>query len=230
MSDNAVLSIMRLIARMVTTLAFDLKVYGIHHVPANGGVMIVSNHQSNIDPPAIGCQIPRMTHYLAKSELFKTRFSNWINRQMGAFPVRMGEGDIGAIRESIRRLKEGSALVLFPEGSRTWQGDLQKLQPGVGLIAKKAGVPIVPCVIDGSYKAWPRTSKLFRRWPVRVQFGPAIDIGHLKAAAIVELLDETFHRMLSELRAEVRAENEAGVRLVLSRRFPPAGNGTHDHP
>ena len=124
MNDNPVFATMQGVARLVTTLAFDLKVYGKHYVPRKGGVLIVGNHQSYIDPPSIGAQIPRMTNYIGKSELFETKFTNWINRRMGAFPVRQGEGDIAAVREAIKRLQAGAALVLFPEGARTEDGEL----------------------------------------------------------------------------------------------------------
>jgi 1-acyl-sn-glycerol-3-phosphate acyltransferase len=206
MNDNPVFATMQGVARLVTTLAFDLKVYGKHYVPRKGGVLIVGNHQSYIDPPSIGAQIPRMTNYIGKSELFETKFTNWINRRMGAFPVRQGEGDIAAVREAIKRLQAGAALVLFPEGARTEDGELQPIAPGVGLIARKAGVPVVPCVIEGSYDAWPRGAKFFRCRPIRLQFGPPMKVDHMKAQAIVQTIDETLHRMLHDLRQRMKQE------------------------
>ena len=137
---------------------------------------------------------------------------------MGAFPVRQGDGDIGAVREAIRRLQDGAALVLFPEGSRSEDGELQPLQAGVGLIAKKAGVPVVPCIIDGSQNAWPLGAKFFRRRPMWMRFGPPLNVDRQKASAIVENIDETFHRMMCELREDVAAEREMGVRTMFSRR------------
>ena len=204
MNGNPVFATAQAIARLVTTLCFDLKVSGKHHVPRKGGVLIVANHQSYIDPPAIGAQLPRYTNYIGKSELFEKPLANWVNRNMGAFPVRQGEGDIGAVREAIKRLQEGAALVLFPEGSRSFDGDLQPIAPGVGLIARKAGVPVVPCVIEGSYDAWPRGQKIWKAHPVRMKFGPPMKIDHLKAQVIVQMIDHTFHQMLGELRAEMK--------------------------
>lgn len=206
MMGNPVFSTARAIARLVTTLCFDIKVHGARNVPREGGVLIVANHQSYIDPAAIGAHVRRMTNYVGKSELFEKPLLNWVNRSMGAFPVRQGEGDIGAVREAIKRLKEGAALVLFPEGSRTFDGELQPIAPGVGLIAKKAGVPVVPCVIEGSFDAWPRDQKIFCAHPVRMKFGPPMNLEHLKAQAIVQVIDQTFHRMLTELREDMVTE------------------------
>ena len=203
MNGNPVFATAQAIARLVTTVAFDMKVVGKQHVPLKGGALIVCNHQSYIDPPAVGAQLKRFTNYLGKAELFSTPWSNWLNRGMGAFPVRQGEGDIGAVREAIKRLKEGAALVLFPEGSRTFDGELQPIAPGVGLIAKKAGVPVVPCVIDGSFYAWPRGRVIWRRYPVRMMFGPPMKLDHLKATQIVQVIDHTLHEMLTDLRKQV---------------------------
>ena len=220
MMGNPVFSTARAIARLVTTLWFDIKVHGVRNIPMKGGVLIVANHQSYIDPAAIGAHVRRMTNYVGKSELFEKPLANWVNRSMGAFPVRQGEGDIGAVREAIKRLKEGAALVLFPEGSRTFDGELQPIAPGVGLIAKKAGVPVVPCVIEGSFDAWPRGQKIFCEHPVRMRFGPPMNLDHLKAQAIVQVIDQTFHRMLTEMRAEMKQEFGRDVARKSLRRKP----------
>ena len=223
MTGNFVFSTMQGIARLVTTCCFDLKVYGVHNVPKNGGVLIVGNHQSFIDPAAIGAQIPRMTNYLGKSELFNSPLKNWVNRRMGGFPVRQGEGDIGAVREAIRRLQEGNALVLFPEGGRTWDGELQPIKPGVGLIVRKAGVPVLPAIIEGSHDAWKRGTKFWKQHPVRLRFGQPQMLGHLKTHEIVQTVDQMFHATLQELRADIALEDRAGRRTVLSRRHSGEG-------
>jgi 1-acyl-sn-glycerol-3-phosphate acyltransferase len=196
MNGNPIFATAQSACRLVGTVMFDLKVRGKHHVPRTGGVLIVSNHQSFLDPPLIGCQLPRPTSYFAKSELFENKYFGGFLRKLFAFPVRQGEGDIGAVREAIRRLQEGHALVLFPEGSRSETGDLQPLSAGVGLIVRKAGVPVIPCVLDGSFKAWPRHQKVPRAGHV-----------HVKAHAIVDEIDKTFHKMFDELRQQIRLEN-----------------------
>jgi 1-acyl-sn-glycerol-3-phosphate acyltransferase len=201
MNGNPIYATCSSLCRLVGTVFFGLKVYDMHHVPRTGGCLIVANHQSFLDPPMIGCRLPRPTSYFAKSELFDNKFFGNFLRKLYAFPVRQGEGDIGAVREAIRRLQEGHALVLFPEGSRSPTGDLQPLSPGVGLIVKKARVPVIPAVIDGSFKAWPRGQKLPNTGNVHVQFGPPMHVADLKAHGIVHEIDKTIHEMFTALRA-----------------------------
>jgi 1-acyl-sn-glycerol-3-phosphate acyltransferase len=203
MNGNPFYATGQALSRLVTTLMFDLKVLGIHHVPRRGGVLIVANHQSYIDPLCIGCQLPRPASYFAKSELFENPRFGWLIHNLYAFPVRQGEGDITAVREAIKRLQSGSGLVIFPEGGRSDTGELMPLEPGVALIVRKAAVPVVPCVIEGSYAAWPKHRKLPRPHPVRVQFGPPMDVGKQKAHTIVETIDRTLHEMLADLRARM---------------------------
>jgi 1-acyl-sn-glycerol-3-phosphate acyltransferase len=190
----------RVICRIISTTMFDLKVYGIRHVPRSGGVLIVSNHQSYLDPVVLGSQLPRPLSFLAKSELFEAPRFGWLIRQLNAFPVRLGEGDVGAVKETIRRLQEGHALNIFPEGSRSSDGEIAPIESGIGLIVRRAGVPVVPAAIHGSFDAWPRGAVMFRSRPIRVQFGPVMDLKDLKAAEIVKRIDVTLRTMFEELR------------------------------
>jgi 1-acyl-sn-glycerol-3-phosphate acyltransferase len=190
----------RMPCRIFTTLWFDFKVYGAQHVPRRGGVLIVSNHQSNLDPVLLGVQNPRTLSYLAKSSLFTNRAFGWMIRNLNAYPVRLGEGDVGAVKETIRRLQEGHALNIFPEGSRSVDGEIGPLQAGSALIIRRAGVPVVPAVIDGSFDAMPRGSTGIRRVPIRVQFGRPMQLHEMKAAHITTLLEITLRKMLETLR------------------------------
>jgi 1-acyl-sn-glycerol-3-phosphate acyltransferase len=203
MNGNPIYASCQILARILTTLLLDLKVSGVRHVPRTGGVLIASNHQSLLDPVVVGVHLQRPASFLAKSELFEHPWFSWFIRTLYAFPVRQGEGDIGAVREAIKRLDEGRALVLFPEGSRTENGELLPLEPGVGLIARKAAVPVIPCVIEGSFEAWPKHSRVFHPRPIGVKFGPPMIVGHQKAAAFVKALDAELHRLQAELRREM---------------------------
>lgn len=186
--------------RIGTTLLFDLKVYGVRHVPPTGGALLISNHQSFLDPILLGVRLLRPMSYMARSGLFKGRFFGWLIRSLNAFPVRQGEGDVGAIRQTIRRLHEGHLLNIYPEGSRTEDGEIAPIQPGIALILKRAHVPIVPVVIDGSFAAWPRGKRLFRAHPIRVMYGPPMDLTGRAPKDIIALVDETLRKMLQELR------------------------------
>src|SRR6185312_9644763 len=110
MKPHPVWKFLQAICRVATTLAFDLKVYGAHRVPQEGGVLLVSNHQSYLDPVLLGVRLKRPLSYMAKSELFKHRAFAWLIRSLGAFPVKQGAGDVGAMKETIARLQEGRAL------------------------------------------------------------------------------------------------------------------------
>src|SRR5688500_15169460 len=104
----------QVVTRIGTTLYFDLKVYGKENVPGRGGVLLVSNHQSYLDPPLLGAHLPRPMSYLAKSELFENPVVAAIISWLNAFPVRQGAGDVGAVKETIRRLRQGHMLNVFP--------------------------------------------------------------------------------------------------------------------
>lgn len=188
--------------RIFTSVWFDFKVYGVHHMPEHGGVIVASNHQSNLDPVLLGVQNPRTLSYMAKASLFDKPAFAWMIRSLNAFPVRQGEGDVGAVKETIRRLQEGHAVVIFPEGSRSKDGELRKLLPGVALVVRRAEVPVVPAVIDGSFDAMPKGSKGIRQVAIRVQFGPPMFLSDLKGSQIVPALESTMKQMLADLRAK----------------------------
>ena len=133
-----------------------MRTFGRHHVPRTGGVLILSNHQSFVDPPLVGCGLPRACHFMARDSLFRNPVFGRIISAVNAFPVQRGSADIGAIKEALRRLKQGKILIMFPEGTRTPDGHIGPLLPGLAAIAQKARVPIVPALVDGVYQAWPR--------------------------------------------------------------------------
>jgi 1-acyl-sn-glycerol-3-phosphate acyltransferase len=168
-------------------------------------VLMVSNHQSYLDPVLVGVYLRRPMSFLAKSGLFRNRyFGGWI-RRLRAFPVKQGAGDVGAVKETIRRLKEGHLLNIFPEGSRSSDGEIAPMQSGAALVVKRANVPVVPCVVEGTFQAWPITRKFPRRYPVRVMYGPPLDVSGLSAKEITALVDRTLRRMFEELRSKPRS-------------------------
>ena len=188
--------------RIGTSVVLDLKVYGHENVPDEGGALMISNHQSYLDPAILGAQLRRPMSYLAKSDLWENPLFGWLISHLYAFPVRQGAGDVGAIKETINRLREGHLLNIFPEGSRTEDGKLLPIQPGVALVIRRAGVPVVPAVVDGSFNAWPKGQLLPGRHPVRVLFGKPMRMDHMKPKEIVAEVDRLFREMLAELRAK----------------------------
>jgi 1-acyl-sn-glycerol-3-phosphate acyltransferase len=191
---------LQIIARVGTTLFFNLKTYGRENVPKEGGVLLVANHQSYLDPVLVAVHLYRPVSFLAKSELFENPFLAALIRELHAFPVRQGEGDVGAVKEVIRKLSEGYALNIYPEGSRTETGDIEPLQKGVALIIRRANVPVVPVAIHGSFEAWPKGSAIFHPHPIRVKYGKPMDFTGKKADEIICELEAEMKKLLAELR------------------------------
>jgi 1-acyl-sn-glycerol-3-phosphate acyltransferase len=195
---------MQAAARFLTTVLFDLKVDGLHHMPdrKHGGVLIVSNHQGNLDPVLLAVRLKRPLNYIAKSELFGNPWADRMLRSVNAFPVRQGAGDVGAVKETICRLRAGHLLNIYPEGSRTIDGEIAPLQKGVALIIRRAEVPVIPAVICGSYDAWPIHRWLPKTWPVRVRFGAEMYLVGMGQNQIMATIDRTLRGMFEKLRRD----------------------------
>jgi 1-acyl-sn-glycerol-3-phosphate acyltransferase len=157
---------------------FGLRVSGAKHIPSSGPVLIVSNHQSILDPPLIGGASPRQLYFLAKAELFRIPVFGWLIRAVNARPVRREGSDPRALKAAARLLEEGKALLVFPEGTRSLNGRLGEGKPGVGMLAVLSGAAVVPTYISGTLEALPKGAVLPHRRPVSVRFGPAL---HFKA-------------------------------------------------
>lgn len=157
---------------------FGLSVKGAEHVPSSGPALIVSNHQSILDPPLIGGATRRRIYFLAKAELFRIPVFGWLIRALHARPVRREGSDPRALRTAALLLKEGKALLVFPEGTRSLDGRLGEGKPGVGMLAVTSGAPVVPAYVSGTLEALPKGAVWPRRSQVSVSFGPAL---HFKA-------------------------------------------------
>ena len=163
-------SVSRLLLDGLLVLLSGWKVRGREHVPRSGGLIVASNHISYMDPPLIGTAAIRHLHYLAKEELFRPLVFGSLIRTFNAIPIRRGMADLSGLSRAIEVLKNGDALVMFPEGSRMRDGELHPARPGVGMLAVGGNAQIVPCFISGS----DRPNQWFlRRTKLRVRFGPA---------------------------------------------------------
>jgi 1-acyl-sn-glycerol-3-phosphate acyltransferase len=154
-------------------ILFRLRVIGRENFNVEGPVIIAANHQSYLDPPLIGVAFPGELHYLARNTLFKNRLANWILTEVNAIPVDRDRGDVGAFRAVLKLLKDGHRTVIFPEGTRTLTGQIQKARPGIGMIIAKTLVPVIPARIFGSFEAWPKNGK-FKPYPITVIVGKPI--------------------------------------------------------
>lgn len=207
----------RALCRIIFTVFYDYKAYGVRNIPLTGGVLMVANHESYLDPILVGLQVPRIMAFMAKSELFENKYFGWFITQLHAFPVRQGKGDVGAVRLTIEKLQEGEILNIFPEGSRSPDGKLQKVEKGAALVVRKAGVPVLPCVIEGSFECWPRRRKLPRTGRIRVIYGPPMILHDLPAGEITQRIQNTFEHLQKQL-AEKIAEEDRPWQIHSSRK------------
>ncbi|MCA9399878.1 MAG: 1-acyl-sn-glycerol-3-phosphate acyltransferase [Candidatus Omnitrophica bacterium] len=174
--------------RLLNAVYFRAVYRGLENLPKDGGFIIACNHISNLDPFIMGICQKRKFSFLAKDSLFKGFLMNWAFRAMGAFPVKRGTADLGALREAVRRLNQGCPLILFPEGTRGVTDREKKPQPGIGFISTKAQCPVIPAYIEGTEKALPNGAKWFRRHQVHVTFGKPL---HLTGSKDYETISKT---------------------------------------
>jgi 1-acyl-sn-glycerol-3-phosphate acyltransferase len=137
---------------LVFKIVWRLEIRGIERVPRTGGVLFAANHLSNADPPLVAVSAPRTLYFFAKEELFKIPLLGWYIRNVNAFPVKRYEHDIGAFKRAQELLQSGQAVLLFPEGRRSRTGEIGSAKPGVGMLAYKAKVPVVPILIENSHR------------------------------------------------------------------------------
>ncbi|MDU2066516.1 MAG: lysophospholipid acyltransferase family protein [Sporomusaceae bacterium] len=150
---------------------FRLKVTGRKHLPQQGGYILAANHMSNWDPPVLGTAMSVRLHFMAKLELFQIPLFGAAIRSLGAFPVKRGVADRTALRTAIDLLKEGKIVGIFPEGTRSKTGELQKPAAGLEMIAAKAEVPVVPAAIYGTNRMF---KNLFCLPQLEIHFGAPI--------------------------------------------------------
>jgi 1-acyl-sn-glycerol-3-phosphate acyltransferase len=157
--------------RLAGMAVFGVRYYGLENIPRQGGLLVTSNHQSHLDPPLIGCGFPRPMSYVARKTLFTNRFVSWLYGALGALPIDRDGMGLAGVKETLKRLKAGEPVLVFPEGTRSLDGEIQRFKPGFAAMAIRAGASILPAAIEGAFAAWPRQCRLPHPSPVRVQFG-----------------------------------------------------------
>ncbi len=153
------------------------EVQGIENVPMDGPALIAGNHLSFIDPPMFGCVIPRESYYFARDSLFKPGFAEKRLHELNAIPVRRDDdSDVSALKRTLRILKDGNLLIYFPEGTRSLTGNLQSAKAGVGLVACKTAVPVVPARIFNSHliRGGKNNTKSME-YPLSIVFGKKLE-------------------------------------------------------
>lgn len=153
--------------RAIITTFFDLfyrvSIIGIENVPVEGPVLLCANHIAEMDMFFIGYRLKRLVRYMAKEELFRIPLVSSFIKSLGAFPVKRGKGDVGAIKTALKLLEEGHIVGIFPEGTRlkNKKGKNIKAKPGAALLAQKSGAPILPVAISGRYRPFSKIKVVF---------------------------------------------------------------------
>jgi 1-acyl-sn-glycerol-3-phosphate acyltransferase len=180
---------------------FGMRVKGEQHLITEGPVLVASNHQSYLDPPLIGNLYKDEMVYLARKTLFKG-FGRWLYSNWNAIPVDQDRPDMASLKTIIRKLKEGHRVLVFPEGSRTLDGNIGEAAPGIGLVAVKSGAPIQPVRISGARDALPRGSGRISFARITVSVGPPIILSpeELKSATKDDY-DRIAKRIMSAIEA-----------------------------
>lgn len=191
------------------SMFYRFRVWGGHRLPRSGPLLIISNHQSFLDPLLIGVAAPRRQFYsLARSTLFTNPAFGWVIRLMNAIPVERGAADMSAMRRCIDILKQGHALVIYPEGTRTKTGETGPFASGMMFMVKRAMPDVVPVAIEGAFDVWPRTRKIPRfTGQIGVMIGrpiPARVLLEMEQDKALKHLQGTVEEMRLDLRRMMR--------------------------
>lgn len=193
----------RIVLRMISAVYLPTRIVGLEHVPQVGAALLLANHQSHLDPPLIGMMIRRRVNFLARESLFTNRLFGAFLRSVGSIPIDRDGGGLSGLKESMRRLKQGELIVIFPEGTRTPDGEVAPFKPGFAALSGRTGAPIVPIGIDGPYQAFPRGAKLPRPGRIRIVVGRPIsaeEVAALDDRAVVELVEQRVRACQAEAR------------------------------
>jgi 1-acyl-sn-glycerol-3-phosphate acyltransferase len=160
------------ICRLSFQMFFRGEVAGLENLPETGGYIVAANHASHLDPPIVGMFLPRQVSFFARKTLWKPGIASWWLTTVGTIPVdRDGGMSIDAIKRVLHTLSHDKVVIVFPEGTRSLTGELQPPRPGVGLIACRAHVPVVPARVFGSFEAFGKRGSLRLGTPVSVVYG-----------------------------------------------------------
>ena len=160
--------------KLVARLFFSFRVLHRERLIQEGPVILAMNHQSYLDPPFAGSACNRDIYYLARKSLLKNKFFGWLLPKLNVIPVDQEGGDRSALKALIRILRAGHCALVFPEGSRTLDGNLQPALPGVGFVIAKTLAPVVPMRIFGAHEALPRGAGKLRLHPIAIVIGDPI--------------------------------------------------------
>jgi 1-acyl-sn-glycerol-3-phosphate acyltransferase len=196
------------VCAILATVLLRWRATGQRNVPASGGALLVCNHVSFFDVLFLGIPLRRPLNYMARSTLFISILGRFI-RSVGAFPIqREGMGASG-MKETLRRIRAGGIVTLFPEGTRSPDGKLGALKPGIAVLVERVGVPVVPAGVAGMFEIWPRYRLLPVPNPIRVNFGRPIfpeELAGMDTLAITALIRDRMEESYLEARGALQSD------------------------
>lgn len=185
----------------IARVAFQYRAFGLENLIEDGPAIIAANHQSYLDPPIVGITCRNELFYLARKTLFEKKLFGPLISNVNALPVDLSRGDISALRIVINLLKEGHRTLIFPEGTRSLTGQIQRARPGIGMIVAKTLAPVVPMRIFGSFEAWPKGGKI-RLHPITVVVGKPL---HFKKENFATSNREVYQQISEQVLAAIAA-------------------------
>ena len=192
--------------RFIYATYFRWRACNPERVPLTGPVILASNHASFIDPPLVGAGLPREINYLARESLFRFPGIGALLRSWNAVPVDRDGGGARGLKAILDRLRDGGAIILFPEGTRARDGKLQPARSGIGLIVIKSTAPVIPVRVFGTYEAFGRHVKFPRPHQIVVKYGKPLAFGELRAEAKTcskERLKQIYQEVADDLMLEI---------------------------
>lgn len=183
------------------TLYHRRRVYGRNRIPKNSkGMLIAANHASFLDPPAVGSSFFFPIWYLARTTLFNSKFFGWLIGQVNSVPISRERLDLKTIRAVQKLCDEGKSVLIFPEGTRSIDGSLQKGLAGIGFFVDKIGADVLPVYVDNSYNALPKNAKFPRPVKIRVNIGKPIRADKWSA---IEKSKEKYQKIADDIMMEI---------------------------
>jgi len=163
------------LSRAVANCFWKFRVFGLENIPRTGGVLLASNHQSFLDPVLVAMVLSREMHFMARRTLFRNPVLRVIIVGYNAFAIDRDSADVKGVKSAIARLEAGNILLVFPEGTRTGDGSIGRMKPGIGVLAERAAVPIVPVLIEGAHEVWPKSRRFPRLGRISMVSGKPLD-------------------------------------------------------
>ncbi|PTX95931.1 1-acyl-sn-glycerol-3-phosphate acyltransferase [Spartobacteria bacterium LR76] len=188
------------LAKILAKTLFRMRVVHPERMIEEGPLILAVNHSSYFDPPLAGICSKRAVYYLARKSLLKWPVLGPLFPDMNVIPVERDGNDMSALREVIKKVKEGNGIVLFPEGTRSKDGGLQKAKAGIGLVIAKTQAPVLPMRIFGAYEAFPKGTKRMRFTRITVVIGEPI---HFTKEELSDNSRETYQRLSDRVMAGI---------------------------